>query len=51
MRSLRRKGNGQWREVSERRVRLTEPRIRRRDSDPKSALMLLGEQVANATTK
>ncbi len=51
MRILKKSGNGQWRQVVERRVRISEPRVRRRFDDPKSGLMLLGEQVANATAK
>ena len=51
MRSLRKNGVNQWRDASRRRLRLTEPKVRRQASDPKSALMLLGEQVANAVTK
>jgi hypothetical protein len=51
MRSLSKKSDGQWRVVVERRVRVTEPKVRRRSSDAKSGLMLLGEQVANATPK
>jgi hypothetical protein len=51
MRILRKNDDGRWRQVVERRVRITEPKVRRRASDPQSGLMLLGEQVANATTK
>jgi hypothetical protein len=51
MRGLRRRNGGQWRGEVERRVRITEPKVRRRASYEKSGLMLLGEQVANATTR
>jgi len=51
MRSLRRKDDGQWREAVEQRVRLTEPKVRRRTSDAKSGLMLLGEWMADAVEK
>lgn len=51
MRGPGRKSDGQLSDVVERRVRITEPKVRRRASDQKSGLMLLGEQVANVTTK
>ena len=43
------KGDGRWHDSAEPRVRYTEHKIRRQASDPLSALMLLGEQVDNAT--
>lgn len=43
------KGDGRWHDSVEPRVRYTEHKIRRRASDPMSALMLLGEEVENAT--
>jgi hypothetical protein len=49
MRSMRRKGDGRWHDVMQQRVRFTEHKIQRQVSDPKSGLMLLGEQVDNAT--
>jgi hypothetical protein len=49
MRSLRRKGDGRWHDVTEQRVRFAEHKIQRQASDPKSGLMLLSEEVGNAT--
>lgn len=48
---MRASGDGRWREIVMRRVRSAEPKDRRRVSDPKSGLMLLGEQVEDATTE
>jgi hypothetical protein len=44
------KGDGRWHD-SEQRVRFVEHKIQRQASEPISGLMLLGEQVDNATTK
>ena len=49
MRGLRKKGDGRWHD-SEQRVRFVEHKIQRQASGPISGLMLLGEQVDNATT-
>jgi hypothetical protein len=49
MRSLRKRGDGRWHEVVARNVRFSEHKIERQASDPMSALMLLGEQVDDAT--
>jgi hypothetical protein len=49
VRSLGKKGDGRWRDVVERRVRYTEHKIRRRESNPTSGLILIGDQVDNAT--
>ena len=51
MRSLRRRGNGRWRDVVNRRVRLTENNYRRPANAPMNGLMLLGEQVNDATSE
>lgn len=50
MRGLRRNGDGRWHD-SVQRVRFVEHKVRRRTSDPMSALMRLGEQVDRATTE
>ena len=51
MRGWRRRNGSQWRESIERRVRITEPRVRRRAGEQKNGLMLLGERVADAYSK
>jgi hypothetical protein len=48
VRGWRKKGDGRWHESVER-VRFTQHKIRRQSSDTMSSLMLLGEQVDNAT--
>jgi hypothetical protein len=51
MRGWRRRNDSQWREMIGRRVRITEPRVRRQSGEQKSGLMLLGERVADAYSK
>jgi hypothetical protein len=51
MRFLGKKRDDLGRDSAPRLVRITEPTTRRQASDPKSGLMLLGERVADATTK
>jgi hypothetical protein len=51
VRGLRKKGDGRWHEVVERRAHFNEHKIRRQGSDAMSAMMLLGEQVESATTE
>ena len=51
MRGWRRRNGSQWRETIERRVRITEPRVRCRAGEQKNGLMLLGERVADAYSK
>jgi hypothetical protein len=50
MRGLRKKGDGRWHDVVERRVHFTEHKIRRQASDPMRGVMLLGERVDDATS-
>jgi hypothetical protein len=45
VKGLRRRSAGQWRDVSERRLRLSEPKARRSGGDQRSALARLGERV------
>ena len=49
MRDLRKRGDGRWHEVIQRRIHFTEHKIRRPAGDPMSGIMLLGEQVNDAT--
>jgi hypothetical protein len=49
VRGLSKKGDGRWHDSLEPRVRYTEHKIRRQESPPMSALMMLGEQVGDAT--
>jgi hypothetical protein len=51
VRGLRKKGDGRWHDVVNPRIRFTEHKIQRQVSDPMSGLMLLGEQVNDATTE
>ena len=50
MRSPRKWGDGRWHEAVARHVRFSEHKIQRQASDPLSGVMLLGEQVNDATT-
>jgi len=51
MRSLRWKGDRQWRAAREWRILSNEDEIRRHPRDPKNGLMFLSVQVDDATTK